>query len=248
MERLLAIPEYRQLFQVAYPDVPLEGLGFQHAANALAAFQVEAFTLVNSPWDRYLAGDDEALSTQAKQGALLFYGPAGCAACHSGPLLSDQQFHNLGVPQYGPGRDDFAPLDYGRYHATGDPADRFAFRTPPLRNVTLTGPWLHNGAYGDLEDVVRHHLDPAGSLRAYNGRQLPPALQAAMQHSDVTLDNILASLDPRLQQPPTLSNREVRLLLAFLESLTDPTATELDALLPNQVPSGLPVGESDPAN
>ncbi|HUM68759.1 MAG TPA: cytochrome c peroxidase, partial [Chloroflexota bacterium] len=109
----LAIPAYQELFRQAYPDVPAVELGFQHAANALAAFQAQAFTFTNSPWDRYLAGDESALSKQAKQGALLFYGRAGCAACHSGPLFTDQQYHNIAAPQFGPGRDDFAPLDYG---------------------------------------------------------------------------------------------------------------------------------------
>lgn len=99
--RLLAIPEYVTLFQAAYPDVLISELGFEHTANAIAAFEIEAFTLLNSPWQRYLNGDEMALSSAAKAGALLFYGDAGCSWCHSGPLFTDQMAHNLAVPQVG---------------------------------------------------------------------------------------------------------------------------------------------------
>lgn len=241
MARLLRSPGYQALFAAAYPDIPVEQLGFEHAANALAAFMADAFTFLDSPWDRYLAGDEKALSPEAKQGALLFLAEAGCAGCHAGNLLTDQAYHNIAVPQFGPGRDAYAPLDYGRYHVTGDPADRYAFRTPPLRNVTLSGPWFHNGAYDRLEDVVRHHLQPAVYLGRYDGRQLPPELRATLQDHPVTQDAILETLDPRLGAAPELSDREVAQLLAFLESLTDPAAADLDHLLPDGVPSGLPV-------
>ena len=158
MVRLLAIPEYVQMFSAAYPTVPINDLGFQHAANAIAAFEANTWTLVDSPWDSYLAGDNNILSVSAKRGALLFYGEARCSFCHSTNLLTDQDYHNIGVPQLGPGKDKSTSLDFGRWHVTNDPEDRFAFRTPPLRNVELTGPWMHNGSYTDLEAAVRHHL------------------------------------------------------------------------------------------
>lgn len=241
MARLLAIPAYSALFQAAYPAVPLEQMGFEYAANAIAAFEMEAFVALNSPWQRYLQGDLSTLSAQAKQGALLFFGPAGCAACHSGNNLSDGAYHNIGSPQFGPGRDDFAPLDFGRFAITGNEADRFAFRTPSLHNVTLTGPWLHNGAYDSLEDVIRHHLDPAGYLAAYDGHQLPMDLRSDMQQADVTQQLILATLDTRLASLPQLSGREVNYLLAFLEALSDPAGADLTQFIPAQTPSGLTV-------
>lgn len=240
MERLLAIPTYRELFRQAYPDVPAAELGFQHAANAIAAFEAQAFAFTNSPWDRYLAGDETALTDQAKQGALLFYGRAGCAACHSGPLFTDQQYHNIGAPQFGPGRDDFAPLDYGRYAITQAPADKYTFRTPPLHNVALTAPYLHNGAYDSLTAVIAHHLQPEETLRAFDGRALPPELRATLQNYAVTIDDILLTLSPQLPQTE-LNRREIAQLVAFLESLTDPAATDMSNLLPATVPSGLPV-------
>ena len=221
MARLLAIPEYRRLFAAAYPDVPAGVLGFQHAANALAAFQTEAFAVVNTPWDRYLAGEEDALSSEAVAGALLFYGEAGCAACHSGSLLSDRDYHNIGVPQFGPGRDEDAPLDFGRWHVTGDERDRFAFRTPPLRNVTLTGPWLHNGAYDSLEAVIDHHMDPEASLSEYDGSHLIPELRDTLQNEAVTIEAILRTLDPQAQEGRQLSAIKVGQIVAFLEGLED---------------------------
>ncbi|HSM58165.1 MAG TPA: cytochrome c peroxidase [Candidatus Sulfomarinibacteraceae bacterium] len=242
MARLLAIPQYEQLFRRAYPQQAVHELGFHHAANALAAFQADAFTFVDSPWNRYLAGDDGALSPQAQAGALLFFGEAGCAACHAPPLFTDHGYHNIGAPQFGPGHDAYAPLDFGRYHVTGDEADRYAFRTPSLLNVSFTAPYLHNGAYGSLEDVVRHHLQPEAALRRYEGRELPLALQTTVQNEPVTIDAILRTLDPELAPERELSAADVAALLAFLEALGDPRAAAAPHLAPEAVPSGLPLG------
>jgi cytochrome c peroxidase len=241
MARLLAIPEYQALFAAAYPDVPPGQLGFQHAANAMAAFEIEAWTYLDSPWDRYLAGDDNALSGEAKRGALLFFGEAGCARCHVGNLLTDQETHNVGVPQLGPGKDEEAPLDIGRARVTHYPGDMFAFRTPPLRNVELTGPWMHNGAYATLEGAMRHMLDPRASLKNYDAGQLPPALQPAVHAEQATLDLVLSSLDSLASTPVELSETEFGDLMAFMQALTDPAALDLSSDIPSSVPSGLPV-------
>lgn len=249
MQRLLAIPGYRDLFAAAYPGLAPEQLGFQHAANALAAFEIDAFTLLDSPWDRYLAGDDTALSSQAKRGALLFYGQARCVSCHSGNLLTDQQFHNIGVPQIGPGKGRAGMsqhIDPGRARETNDPADVYCFRTPPLRNVALTGPWMHNGAYLSLEDAVRHHLDPATALAQYDLTQLPPDLRSDTVWNTAKQQALLATLDPLVATPLPLDDGQVADLLAFLEALTDPRAVDLSGLLPEAVPSGLPVADALP--
>lgn len=221
MARLLALPEYRELFARAYPRVAQTELTFAHAANALAAFQTEAFIAVDTPWDRFLAGDDAALADEAVAGSLLFFGEVGCVDCHSGSLLSDRQFHNIGAPQFGPGAEEDAPLDYGRWRVTGEEGDRFAFRTPPLRHVAATGPWLHNGAYDSLEDVVRHHLDPVRALRAYDGAHLPPELRATVQNEPVTTEEILQTLDPALRDELRLNRQQVGQIVSFLEALGD---------------------------
>jgi cytochrome c peroxidase len=241
MQRLLRIPAYVALFSDAYPDVSSEQLGFQHVANALAAFEIDAWTLLDSPWDHYVAGDDSALPQNAKRGALLFLGKAGCAGCHTGNLLTDQKAHDVAVPQVGPGKGAEAPLDFGRGRETGNEAERYKFRTPPLRNVAITGPWMHDGAYTTLEGAVRHLLDPAASLQRYDVTQLAPDMQSTFQGSAETLAAILANLDPLVTTPQRLSDDAVNELLTFLEALTDPAAADLSSNVPDVVPSGLPL-------
>ncbi|MGB0386949.1 MAG: cytochrome-c peroxidase [Ardenticatenaceae bacterium] len=243
MKRLLAVPAYRAMFQEVYPEVPLDKLGFEHAANALAAFQISAFSFDDSPWDHYVAGDRKALSAEAKQGALLFYGKANCAVCHSGNLMTDQEYHNIGAPQLGPGKDSQDDWDFGRFLESEEFADAFAFRTPPLRNVALTGPWLHNGAYTSLEDVVRHYSDVETALYNYDPTQLDPNLQAAYHDAEKVAPQILQTLDPLVATPLDLSDEEVQQLLAFLEGLTSPSAMDLAHTIPSSVPSGLPLDE-----
>ena len=191
MTRLLVYPEYEALFAAAYPGVPASELGFQHAANAIGAFETEAFACTDNPWHDYLNGDMTAISDEAKKGALLFYGDAGCATCHAGPLFTDQAYHNIAAPQLGAGKGEEAPLDNGRYRETGRPEDKFAFRTPSLLNVTATGPWLHNGAYGDLTAVINHHQNPESALKNYD-----PAA-----HLPVYLHAYRANRPNRYQQP-----------------------------------------------
>lgn len=242
MQRLLAIPGYVALFQAAYPEIPIEQLGFEHAANALAAYEIAVFTFEDSPFDLYIRGDKNALSPEAKRGAVLFYGEAGCATCHSGGLLTDQKFYNLAVPQIGDGKGREQPLDLGRARETGNDCDRFAFRTPPLRNVAITGPWMHNGSLLTLEAVIQHHLAPAASLQTYDPRQLPPLLADKCHNQPEVLAAILASQSPSATEQAQLSQAEIQDLIAFLEALTSPSALDLAHTIPASVPSGLPVG------
>ncbi len=246
-QRITAIPEYVDLLQQAYPDTPVEAMGPQHLANAIAAFQIDAFTFTQSPWDRYLAGDKHALSPEAKRGALLFFGRAGCSVCHNGPLFTDQRMHNIAAPQIGPGKQPaIEHRDYGRFLITRQEEDLFAFRTPSLRNVTLTGPYLHNGAYERLEDVIRHHMNPEQALANYDVMHLPPEVRQRTWISESLNRAMLDRLDPRLQVPAHLTDEEIRDLLAFLDALTDPAARDLSKTIPDRVPSGLPVSD-DPA-
>ncbi len=245
MKRILSYSEYQKLFSEAYPNVPMDKLGFQHAANAIAAFEINEFTFVNSPWDRYLRGEKYAINASAKRGALLFYGKAKCSECHSGKLFTDQQFHNIAVPQFGPGKENAAPLDAGRFAETGNPSDRFAFRTPPLRNITISGPWMHNGAYNDLEDVLWHHSNPTEALTNYDVAQLTQELRSTYKGAPSVIRRLLDNLDPLMKTSGHLSKNEVQNLMAFMESLTDSSANDLKRLLPKAVPSGLPVEEID---
>jgi cytochrome c peroxidase len=242
MRRILAIQEYQAKFNAAYAGTPLSALGFQHAANAIAAFEVDAFTHQNSPFDRFLHGDNRAMTAEEKRGGLLFFGKARCSTCHSGPLLGGQDFANVGVPQIGPGVGKSAPLDLGRGEEFAQvPQYRFAFRVQPLRNVELTAPYMHNGAYPTLEAVVRHYNHADSAHRNYDPSNLPPALRA-MYHGDAaTKQSVLQSLDFRIREPLRLTDTEQKQLVAFLKSLTDPSARDLGSVVPQTVPSGLSV-------
>ena len=244
MRRVLAVNAYLQKFNAAFPGVPATQLGFQHAANAIAAFEATTFTKTNSAFDRYLARDDNALSTDAKRGALLFFGKARCSSCHNGAMLGAGQFANAGVPQLGPGTGKSAPLDAGREEGfNGGPPiqGRFFFRVAPLRNVELTAPYMHNGAYASLEAVVRHYNNVDSALVAFDPAGLEPSLRASYHGDATTISAIRSGLDGRLQQPMRLTTEEQRQLVVFLKSLTDPSARDMNAVTPSSVPSGLPI-------
>ncbi len=219
---------YRRLIASAYPDMPLGAVTMGDLANALGHFQELAFVTRETPWDRYLAGEKNALDIAAKRGALLFYGKGRCVACHSGPLLSDFQFHSLAVPQIGPGIDDSGD-DRGRFEATRIPRDLYEFRTPPLRNVTLTAPYFHSGAVKSLADAIALHL-------------APPAASPNESEVDVLRR---ASFSPMLRRGVALSEDERASLLAFLHSLEDAQANGRALIVPESVPSGLPVPALD---
>ncbi len=241
MQRLLAIPAYVAKFNNAFPDTPTNALSFQHAAQALAAFQVAALTKTNSPFDRYLDHDDPALTAQEKRGASLFFGRAQCASCHGGPLLGGSGFANAGVPQLGPGTPESPPLDRGRGDLPTQNFYQFAFRVAPLRNVELTAPYMHDGAFPTLEAVVRHYSDVPHALATYDVTQQAPALRDSYHGDAVTVDSILNTLDFRLRTRLGLTDGEQQDLVAFLKALTDPSARDLTSLIPASVPSGLPV-------
>jgi cytochrome c peroxidase len=243
-QRLLAIPEYVTKFNNAFPGTPTSALGFEHAATAIAAFETQALTRTDSPFDRYLQHDDAAMTVEQKRGALLFFGDkAVCASCHGGPLLGGQNFANAAVPQLGPGTGSGAPLDLGRGELLNQEFYKFAFRSTPLRNVELSAPYMHDGAFPTLEAGLHHYNDVPRALREYDVSQLPPALQPLYHGDAATISALLTSLDGRLRQPLGLTEVEIGELVAFLKALTDPAARDLSALVPARVPSGLPVQE-----
>ncbi len=239
MQRILAIQEYVAMFNVAFPGTTRPR--FDDAARALAAFQMEAFTKTRSPFDRYLDRDDFALSPEQKRGGLLFFGKALCSSCHNGPFLGGQSFANTAAPQIGPGGNRQPPLDLGVGEQQSNDFYRFAFRVAPLRNVELTAPYFHSGAYRTLEAVVNHYNDVPTALRNYDPSQLAPDVRAEYRGDPATVSAVLATLDGRLRQPLNLTPLEVGELVAFLKALTDPAARDLRSVVPARVPSGLPV-------
>jgi len=241
MHRLVAVPGYVTLFNAAFPSIPTTSLTFEDMAKAIAAFEMDAMMKTGSPFDRYLARDNNALSVQAKRGGVLFFGVARCSQCHNGPFLGGRDFANSGVPQLGPGVGQAVPLDKGRGEILNFQFYQFAFRVPPLRNVEVTAPYFHNGSFPTLESVVKHYNDVSTSLRTFDPSTLPASLQASY-HGDIgTINAVLATLDTRLQSPLHLTDAQIGDLVAFLKSLTDPAARDLSGLAPASVPSGLPV-------
>ena len=241
MARIVAIPKYVELFKQAYPEVPVEKLHFAHAANALAAFQIHSFAFDDSPWDEFLKGNTHTFSEKAQEGAVLFYGRAGCSSCHSGTLMTDQKYYNILVPQIGPGHRDSAGFDIGRARETDKKEDAFAFRTPPLRNVAKTGPYMHNGAYTSLYDVIKHHINPLEMLQEYDASQLDDGLEKTFRLNTSTILAMSQTFSSEVNVVPNLTEYEIAQLIAFLESLTSPSTNNLSHLVPDAVPSGLPV-------
>lgn len=247
VERLIEIPAYVSQFINAFDDVnSANDIQIQHYANAVSAFQGFAFRSTNSAFDQYIRGDTSALTAQQVRGMELFYGDANCSSCHSGVFQTDHQFHGIAIPQFGPGAEDQTPLeDRGRAEATNRPEDFAKFRTPSLRNVWLTKPYGHTGAYNSLKAVVEHHLDPLTSLENYNTRQavLPKNADFALVDFDAYNNLTLRQkiIDANELQPMSLSRTEMNDLLEFLRSLTDWNALDMTWMIPKSVPSGLPV-------
>jgi cytochrome c peroxidase len=221
-------------------------------ALAIAEFEF-TLTFANAPIDRYARGELGALTEAEKQGALLFFGPARCSVCHgvagqSNEMFSDFQEHVIGVPQIAPSLTnatfDGPSLneDFGLEQVTGDPADRYKFRTSPLRNLAVQPTFMHNGAFTRLDDAIRHHLNVMDSVADYSpaSQNLPADLSGQLG----PMAPVLARLDPVLSVPIALTEEQFDQLLAFVENgLLDPRATpeHLRRLVPRTVPSGRPV-------
>lgn len=111
VQRLMNVEAYRKMFKAAYPDLAQDEIHFAHAANAIAAFEIDSFSFYDSPFDRFLADENDALNEAQIRGALLFYGKANCVSCHSGKLLTDQKHYNMGVVPIGPGPNEQEDYD-----------------------------------------------------------------------------------------------------------------------------------------
>jgi cytochrome c peroxidase len=192
--RVAAEPAYSELFAAAFGDGEVS---IARISMALAAFQ-RAQAPRGGRWRRFVEGNRAALNDQQLRGLHLFRTKGGCANCHSGPLLTDQKFHNLGLHFYGRELEDL-----GRYEVTGNPTDIGRFRTPSLLNVNRTGPWMHNGIFADLD----------GLLRFYNAGGANPRPRA-----DQADDPHFPRTDPILKRRE-LTTEEREAIVAFLETL-----------------------------
>ena len=248
-KRVRVIPEYAAMFIDAFDDVEeARDITIVHIANAIAAFEGLEWQSFDSPFDAWLAGDTGALTAAEQAGLTLFYGKAGCGGCHTGPLLTDQAFHALALPHFGPGRTrQWDPIvrDVGHMAASDRLNDAYRFRTPSLRNVALTAPYGHNGAYPTLDGIVRHHLNPVAGFADWTPRlaHLPevPWLAAAdflpLQDSRERA-RLAAKVDIT---PVALDDGEVAQIVAFLRALTGTASVKGRLGRPDHVPSGLRV-------
>jgi len=202
--RLKNIPDYQTLFAAAFAEN--DPINAQNLGKAIAAFERTLLTN-NSRFDQYMRGDENALSLSEKDGFELFK-KVGCANCHNGPMFSDFQPHVLGIPP----NDKVPVLDKGF-------EETFAFRTPTLRNLRFTAPYMHNGSLPNLQRVLEFYEDISfGKTRNPN----------------VSKDQF----DPLVKEL-NLSVREMSPIISFLNSLND---NSFDKTVPDSVPSGLPIG------
>ncbi|SEQ58437.1 cytochrome-c peroxidase [Thalassovita taeanensis] len=211
--RLAFVPEYREAFADVFGD---DWPNIRHAYNAIAAYE-RTLVQTDTPFDNYMNGDDAALTEQQKRGMDLFTGKANCVSCHSGPLLSNEKYYNLGVPPYsGWDDDEIAQItfrfelygkgsteemyrstkdDPGLYFRTKEKSDKGKFRVPSLRYTKYTYPYMHNGMLETLRDVVEFYNAGGG-------------------------ENEFAANKTAMVQPLGLNDGEIDDIVAFLESLS----------------------------
>ncbi len=250
----LALNTWQSECEAVFPGMEPEELviTFELIAEAIGTYE-RSQVFVDTPWKAYVQGDSGAISTQAKEGALLFFrsveqGGAGCADCHRGDFFTDEEFYTLAIPQIGTGKGDGAlgDDDHGRARETGRPQDLYAFRTPTLLNVEVTGPYGHDGAYATLQGVIRHHLDPWDSVRRFDFGLLDPTIPVA--HTGAYAQAALEKLqqdrieDATPLQIAKLSDSDVSKVVDFMLTLTDP-CVKSEACLAPWMPAN---DESDP--
>lgn len=204
VSRLKAIPEYQRMFKEAFGTE--ESITVDNLGKAIASF--ERFLIGNnSRFDQYMRGDEEALSLSEQDGFELFK-KAGCANCHNGPMFTDYKMHILGVPE-----NKKLPKPDGGFE------ESFAFRTPTLRNLRFTAPYMHNGSIGSVKEVLEFYEDIS------QGKERNPHVPKA------AFDSLVSDIE--------ISVKDMSRISTFLSSLND---TEFDKSIPESVPSGLPVG------
>jgi cytochrome c peroxidase len=227
------LKQFQQVYQA--PNAAAEILITEQNIAALISSYERSQVFTNTPWRRYIEGDKAAISESVKAGAVLFYtshqkGGANCSSCHRGDFFTDEKFHNIATPQMGTGKGDGVDgsADFGRFRETGLEADKYAFRTPTLLNVEVTGPWSHAGAYANLDTMIWHHLDARNEVTHYETSQL---IQPNITNLDKIQRNTQPALDKldearnaglRVLQTIDLNDKQVAQLVDFLHALTDP--------------------------
>ena len=251
-------PGYRQAFGRVFPEVKKGApITFDMFGRAIAEFE---FTLVfaNAPVDKFARGQHNAMTLEEKRGALVFFGEGKCVTCHavngkSNEMFSDFKNHVIGVPQiapfFGVGRSNMIfdgpdeNEDFGAQQISGQDADRYMFRTAPLRNIALQPAFFHNGSFTTIEGAIRHHLDAVQSARAYDPAQAGIDRDLARRPMG-PIEPVLARLDAGLASGINLTESQIADLTQFVTTgLLDRRASKenLCKMVPRAVPSGLPL-------
>ncbi len=182
-------------------------LAYIDVALSIQEFIKKKFAVKPHKFERFVY-ENQKLDKNELAGAALFYGKGKCGLCHSGPLFSDFEFHTIPFRQLGSGKNGFG-VDYGRFNVTHDPKDLYKFRTPPLLNVSRTGPYGHSGSMGSIQEAISLHFDPLKGIQEAN-------LDA---HDRIELFKKIASSSQVLHSIPTLDDQELESLVAFLKTL-----------------------------
>lgn len=191
VKTLSAIQGYRPYFKRAFGD---EGVDIDRVAKAIAAFE-KTLVSMNAPYDRYEAGETTAVSTEALAGFKLFIGKATCTACHSASVFSDMDFHNIGVGQ------DKKPPDLGRFEVSKEDRGRGAYRTPTLRNLRFTAPYMHDGSIKTLEEVIDFY-DRGGVENEWLDPDIQPLFLTAPEKRQLLAFMAALNADPLETDPP----------------------------------------------
>ncbi|MBL7663764.1 MAG: hypothetical protein JNM93_01430 [Bacteriovoracaceae bacterium] len=218
-EKIFKLPDYQGFLQAAFKNIRRADWNMGLLARAISNYEAYAFSAIQTPWDKYLRGDNNAMSEAEKKGAIIFSTPKGrCFVCHNSDHLTNFSFHNIGIPSIGYNDDQ------GRVFGQ----NAYLFRTPPLRNVALTAPYMHNGSLTTLREVIEHYVNPMHSLYLYDIEALNTKYAGTYNvplkwlDTDASANYKMETLSPPLRTQLILSDEDKNNLLLFLEkSLTD---------------------------
>lgn len=246
-KRVRNISEYGTRFVSSYEHIDdYKQINIVDIANALAAFISSEWKTNDSRYDKFISGNETILTSSEKSGMDLFFGKARCNDCHNGKLLSDQKFYSIGLPSFGPGRTrifDPIPRDTGHMAETDDLSDAYRFRTPMLRNIKLSAPYGHNGAYPDIKGIIKHHLNPKKEKGLWNKKIVKlPKIEHLSKNDFIIQEDVREMIRQSSFidiKPVKLSDAEINNLVLFMDTLTGETTERIG--IPESVPSGLSI-------
>jgi cytochrome c peroxidase len=210
-------PDYIKEFTKIY-NIKKQEVNIGHVGAAMGEFMAFEFNSYDTPYDRYLRGDKQALTLQEKQGLKVYLGKGRCIMCHFGPHLDNSTFTNVSVPVF---RVKGQGIDLGRYEVTKREKDKFKYKTPGIRNVAITAPYMHNGVFKTLDEVIEHYDDVEVSLNTFipdTDLQIPykiPLERVNQQELNNKIYN--GMVEPFLFHPRFMSNQEKKDLKVFVE-------------------------------